>query len=358
MGGRRAAESLRDEIKELLHALSNVSKDTRILIRIFANAMSGSSGKGSLSTTLRRTGVLKDERVFHDFLQGFSGSQNCEFIDLGPGKEKADEKIKGPCNQATLPRSADQYRGDNTDAFHHCIASPTCKHILFGGCHDGGYARLLEKHTGETAVTSRVTLIRAVQTSYEYDILKDHFAMLRLETFRPDLLNSPLAFRPSHTKSSPSQSEPAVPMSYSAKARLPLNDGEIGMLQKLGIKAKSSKLSAADRAIANRRQTEKLLGPIKQEPGSGRRIDTPLTSIMTTEQASRFRDRVNRPKLCNEWMVKGDCGMRGASEGCLYNHEAVLNDEEKVQFLLMLRKQSCKLGPLKCHNELCWYGHR
>jgi hypothetical protein len=57
--------------------------------RIYANVR-------GLSDVLARMGIIDDVSVFEDFARGFTrGKTMFDFIDVGSGKDRADEKIIG-----------------------------------------------------------------------------------------------------------------------------------------------------------------------------------------------------------------------------------------------------------------------
>lgn len=65
------------------------SNKVDILVKAYAN-MNG------LSSFLHTMGILKDKEQFRAFAAGFScGQPLFEFVDVGPGKERADHKIRG-----------------------------------------------------------------------------------------------------------------------------------------------------------------------------------------------------------------------------------------------------------------------
>jgi hypothetical protein len=49
-----------------------------------------------LAEVLRRKGIIEDVSLFEDFTRGFTrGKAHFDFIDVGAGKDRADEKIIG-----------------------------------------------------------------------------------------------------------------------------------------------------------------------------------------------------------------------------------------------------------------------
>ncbi|KAL8656804.1 MAG: hypothetical protein Q9226_002558 [Calogaya cf. arnoldii] len=74
-----------------------------------------------------------------------------EFIDVGPGKERADEKITALVN------------------FN--LQDIRCEHIFLAVCHDGGYIPLLEQLAEDETVRSRITLILGAKVAAKYRTL-------------------------------------------------------------------------------------------------------------------------------------------------------------------------------------------
>lgn len=83
--------------------------------------------------------------------------------------------------------------------FEQFIANPTCRHVIFGACHDNGYVRLLERHQN-TDAAARVTLLRPFETGKEFAGLTG-FQSMRLETvFRSAAVFTRNSPPPAHRK--------------------------------------------------------------------------------------------------------------------------------------------------------------
>ena len=89
-GGKKAAGHLWTAVRE--HVRNNVpdlSSEYKIVTRLYANL------KG-LSETCRRAGIINDASKLDEFARGFTGSKQLfDFVDVGLGKDRADEKING-----------------------------------------------------------------------------------------------------------------------------------------------------------------------------------------------------------------------------------------------------------------------
>ncbi len=90
LGGKEAAAGLWNGIKDHVHdGLPDLPSDCRIVTRIYANM------KG-LSEVCWRAGLVEKASSIEEFYRGFTGSKILfDFIDVGPGKDRADEKING-----------------------------------------------------------------------------------------------------------------------------------------------------------------------------------------------------------------------------------------------------------------------
>jgi hypothetical protein len=67
----------------------NVPSNARIVCRVYANV-------AGLAEVLSRKGIIDDVALFEDFTRGFTrGKTHFDFVDVGAGKDRADEKIIG-----------------------------------------------------------------------------------------------------------------------------------------------------------------------------------------------------------------------------------------------------------------------
>lgn len=93
-GGKEAASQLWGAMNDFVHSALPHLSSPKILARIYANV------KG-LGDVLQMSGIIDRATVFEDFARGFNGSKLLfDFIDVGNGKDKADDKITGQssCN--------------------------------------------------------------------------------------------------------------------------------------------------------------------------------------------------------------------------------------------------------------------
>ncbi|KAL3490219.1 hypothetical protein BJX62DRAFT_207663 [Aspergillus germanicus] len=153
-GGRKAALDLEAAVREHLKSSHSELSSMPIMIKAFANA-------DGLAQLLVKARLVKSLGSLASFAKGFSQARDLsDFVLVGSGKDRADEKIKG--------------------TFQQFITNPTCRHVIFAACHDNGYVRLLE-NPKNTAAANRVTLLRPFETGREFARLEG-FHSMRLET--------------------------------------------------------------------------------------------------------------------------------------------------------------------------------
>lgn len=89
-GGKEAAQILWHAVTDFVHrSILKLSSDYKIVTRVYANL------KG-LGDVCQRTGILERSTLMEEFARGFTGSKQLfDFVDVGSGKDRADDKISG-----------------------------------------------------------------------------------------------------------------------------------------------------------------------------------------------------------------------------------------------------------------------
>ena len=89
-GGKTAAAQLWSAVRDYIRSkLPGLSSDYKIVTRVYANL------KG-LGEACYRAGIINGPNTMDEFLRGFTGSKQLfDFIDVGSGKDRADDKICG-----------------------------------------------------------------------------------------------------------------------------------------------------------------------------------------------------------------------------------------------------------------------
>lgn len=99
VGGREAAGHLWNAITDHIHQnIPDLGSDYRIVTRIYANL------KG-LGEVCNKAGILSRPSLMDEFARGFTGSKQLfDFVDVGMGKDRADDKISGTIGSLFPPK--------------------------------------------------------------------------------------------------------------------------------------------------------------------------------------------------------------------------------------------------------------
>lgn len=89
-GGKESASSLWNHTRDYVHdVVPDLAAEYKIVVRIYANL------KG-LGDVCHRASILENPATIENFARGFTGSKQLfDFVDVGIGKDRADEKISG-----------------------------------------------------------------------------------------------------------------------------------------------------------------------------------------------------------------------------------------------------------------------
>lgn len=89
-GGKEAAGLLWGHVRDYItRSDSDLPSDVKIVTRIYAN----SKGLGEVCF---KAGLIEKPSIFDDFTRGFTGSKQLfDYIDVGSGKDRADDKLTG-----------------------------------------------------------------------------------------------------------------------------------------------------------------------------------------------------------------------------------------------------------------------
>ncbi|KAL8870586.1 MAG: hypothetical protein Q9174_003406 [Haloplaca sp. 1 TL-2023] len=149
-GGEETAERLRTAIRKYIQEhLSDIRADAEPLVRIFANIR-------GLAKTLVDAKILDSPEDLGRFVCGFNKKfTSFDFIDAGNGKECSDAKLK--------------------KSFELFIRNAHCKHIIFGGSADNGYARLLDSYTGDPSSSKMITMLEGPPFAHELAPIAEKF---------------------------------------------------------------------------------------------------------------------------------------------------------------------------------------
>ncbi|TLS29486.1 hypothetical protein PpBr36_01517 [Pyricularia pennisetigena] len=125
-----------------------------------------------LAKTLHASGILEDGfKQLTAFAHAFGQAQSLfSFIDVGPGKERTDHKIR--------------------ETLRVMSRLSQCKHVIFGPCHDNGYLPVLEPYKQDPIVGPKLSLLEASPATPGF--IRLGLPLARFPTvFRPELITKP-----------------------------------------------------------------------------------------------------------------------------------------------------------------------
>ncbi|RAH80827.1 hypothetical protein BO86DRAFT_340745 [Aspergillus japonicus CBS 114.51] len=310
-GGRQAALDLEEVVREYLKKCYPNFEKLPIMIKAFANL-------DGLSQFLSKAKLIKSPMALTTFAKGFSqASHISDFVLVGSGKDRADEKIRG--------------------IFQEFIGNPTCRHVMFGACHDNGYVRLLEKYQNNNKADSRkVTLIYPFEPGKEFGGLSG-YPSLQFETiFQTESVMT-------RNLSPPPPPLPQTHRALGAEGGSPPPS--------LAVKNPWMTVSAKLPQYAISRKSENLPEGSIYVNAAGQRVDSELPHPSQEAQGTWHRKMSAKMKFCRRYHLhpygcKGDCG---------YSHGPLMEDE-KLIYRRKLRLENCHTGP-QCRDAGCLFGH-
>jgi hypothetical protein len=325
-GGSNAVNYLKRALQEYLKTVDDSLAVLPVMVRTFANLE-------GLSNAMAKSGMGKVAKQLPLFAQGFSQTAGlCDFVFVGRGKDRADQKIKGELYLSEMPVVLNSFVADMLKQF---MGNPTCKHIVLGACHDNSYVRELETIAPDISMQRRLTLLKSFETGHEFSSLP--FPTTRVESlFRESRLPQPSV--------QASASSPTLP-----EQRVNTASGFNGSYVSKASGGTSTVISAQQPvtgglAVASRIV---LVNPL------GHRVDRPLQQ--PTRAGIEYynqRTKMDNIKFCNNHQLRQECYDR-SEHG--YSHENLTPD---VLLVLRhrLRTKVCNTG-LGCRDPLCFYGH-
>ena len=89
-GGKEAAAMLYESVRDYAHKnLGELTSDYKIVTKVYANLR-------GLGETAYKAGIVTWPSAVEEFARGFTGSKQLfDFINVGSGKDRADDKITG-----------------------------------------------------------------------------------------------------------------------------------------------------------------------------------------------------------------------------------------------------------------------
>ncbi|KAK4237662.1 hypothetical protein C8A03DRAFT_15826 [Achaetomium macrosporum] len=332
-GGKKAAYTLRAAI---LEQCGSHAGSVEVIAKVYANLT-------GLARAMRRDGCLSSESDLKDFSLGFTQAKaSFDFVDVGHGKERADNKI--------MERTKWHLRNSN------------CKQVILGISHDAGYAPFLDELFQDPSLRIRVTVLEGYPTVRELVATGVNILNLNDRLFRSEKLvdraplESCLPPAPSEVKgttasvtsasiSTPSRSVASPPMQAPATtyARAIKNATPPPQIT-LPIQPKPA---AAQARPSQQPQSKPTTG---WNPGP-RGLDPPLQVSQAALDAVKKRRDNN--KLCNNHYLRGPCTK---GDACMFEHRYKPTKEELVAIAFLTRLNPCSKGQ-ECEVVDCIYGH-
>jgi hypothetical protein len=341
-------------VAEHVHAKLPDLRDFEILIRVYAN-MQG------LGTTYYKQQVL--EQPSHEKLQSFVRGFNavhplCDITDAGFGKECADVKLNGKSPVPLIFIKLTIVTG----LFKLCVSDVHCKHIIFGGSADNGYARLLVAYAGDEVQRERITMLEGPPFALELRRLADKF---KTTSF-------PRVFRDTKLSDARSLFGHAAPANFAVGLVSPTKRTFASMLNETPAKNPNPSFAAPPTYSENLQQQQAgMLNDMNNghnyqiADNSDKNNLDKYTIIYKNSKGERVDSYIAKPsfeimgklksrgrKLCNNHHFFRNCQW---GDNCTYDHAEISEEELNAQRWIA-RGVPCK-GGLGCENEYCTSGH-
>ncbi|CAN9306498.1 unnamed protein product [Alternaria alternata] len=333
-GGRRAALDLSAAVQEYVdNDCNDIPYGARIVCRIYANVR-------GLGDVLVRKGVYQDPSEFEKFVRGFTrGKTLFDFIDVGAGKDRADEKIIEECSDrpelvnkiillegvpfekelVNLPYDTKKFPGIFRDT-----------KIVFWGApiYSGGLppafvpARRVDSNDSSKASVSSTGLPSRFPPPAKSPVMDSPLPS------RATMMGLPRTPSTSTLASDGmvAATKPVLPMNWAAKVAAsppPVNHS-----------SPTYKPANREEVIARNR--------------AGQRIDPPCKDYDKIEV-----DRVKKIKMCNVHFLRNECPYE---KNCTHLHAYKPTESEVATLRLVARMAPCSNGS-GCQDIRCIYGH-
>ncbi|KAK4690621.1 hypothetical protein P7C71_g6210, partial [Lecanoromycetidae sp. Uapishka_2] len=271
-------------------------------------------GKHELVETYIDANFLNQREAFASFIRGFNMAYPlCDFIDAGNGKECSDFKIR----EITKLHVGDLH----------------CKHIIFGGSTDNGYARMLGPYAGIDSISKRITMLEGPPFAPELYKLKQKFKTTAFPTvFRDRKLPPGLSSLSNSTSNGAASKSSSRAATVAPRIDIP----------------PSPQIENPSNLIAD--DYDELDSVPRNS--KGQRVDPPLFKSpqkATMAMINAVKDR----HYCNNHHIYGKC----SHYGCEYEHGEKLSGEYLKTLRLLARSTPCRNG-LVCKDMDCYWGHQ
>lgn len=319
-----------------------------------------------LVETYNRGGINLEISTISDFIRGFNETTSFfEIVDVGTGKNKAHDKIKGMWYSLWWQNSL-LIRFHPTEAFKLYLYNCHC-HQLFLGCPSNEeYAGSLRELIAGANYKGRVSLVEGLPLEKEFDDFRQQdyritqFAdVFRTTKILPSATNVPSAPSaptwtaswknaiPSRTLLTPSptqQFQTPAPLSRTSTSTSVSN---------LGVPlapVTTNKLESSDFQVVRSKIPGSTPPKAVERNKYGQRVDRLDFKSIPREDLNKLK----KLKLCNYHFLLGECPNE---ENCYHDHDRKLSRQDLHILSAIARMTPCRFG-LECDDVECIYGHR
>lgn len=334
--GAQAAHTLYTEAQQYLKDNHESTGDMELLVMVFFN-------KQVPAKALVDADLIHRPAELDEFFWSFTSSHSLfQTIDCGPGKERADSKLR--------------------DTYRFYLSNAQCKHLFLACCHDNGYVAELDKYRHDSIAASKTILVKHGNTANQFYNLN-----LPIARFSTTFEMEPLqAVRRVESTPSYIPKAPRVPSSDSASQTSGEGGNTPGTTWST-VTAGAARLptrpttttSTPTPMYADASEPTKVSATATGDAKSGipvnrhgQRIDRRLQAPSSTE-LDRFEDRISSKKLCNtQHLTNAGC----FAYNCRYDHDPI---DATMKHTLKYKARSipCSTGS-KCRKSDCFYGHQ
>lgn len=324
-----------------------------VLVRAFANV-------SGLVAALERSGRLKEASQLRAFATGFNSRKAFfDFVDVGPGKERADLKIRGESCESCLPvlrahLASHANFGRAIGGVEFFLESSQCKHLVLACGHDSGYAPFLGNLVGDKQVAERITLLEGSPfpaAIRNLGLKSTQFSSV----FNGSGSTAQSALSTGFVRPLWGQYVTAVPLPSADPGSSIVRPMTAGPTSSVAPASPGTPLRHPSNPRSNPQAQSYRLGPVFTDK-DGRRIDKPLQ--VNEALAATLRKR----SLCYHYFLRGECT---ATAKCLCNHEyRPLTDDEFYALWALARRGRCHKSRKAdqnrrddCADAKCVYGH-
>ncbi|PLN77054.1 hypothetical protein BDW42DRAFT_177599 [Aspergillus taichungensis] len=324
-GGRNAAQHLHTALQS--YVVSNFSHigAPKIMVKLYDDL------KG-LSESCVRGGVTTETALIEDFGRGFNSTYPLfEFVDIGPCKEGAHDKIG--------------------EAFKLYLYNCHCHQIFLGCNSDPAYAEILGKTLEDRSLVGRVSLVEGLPFEDEMDTIKASYRATRF----PDLFRDSKMPVWAPWKAAVA-SKPRAPLTPSHHHNVPAAAGaSTNASTTTSNWVQPSRSSSAISQASGDFQVVRSKASISTHPKIvernklGQRVDRLDFKTLPRDELNRMK----KLKLCNFYHIQGTC----PNDNCPHDHARKLTKSEHLILVAIARMTPCRYG-LECDDPECMYGHR